>query len=152
MTSHRVQPAPAPAAALAEAADLAGYAPSIHNTQPWRWRVDRGQLELYADTGRQLAASDPNGRLMMVSCGAALHHARTALAARGWRIEVDRMPDPDRSDLLARLTPTGSDQDPTTARQRSSRAWPPWTRAWSRSDLSPTPASRPPATRHRPHC
>ena len=94
-------------AALAEAAGVGGLAPSIHNTQPWRWRVDGDTLELYTEPPSQLPASDPGGRTMVLSCGAALHHARTALAALGWRVEVDRMPVPGRPRLLARLRLSG---------------------------------------------
>lgn len=92
------------ATVLAEAAAAAGTAPSIHNTQPWRWRVHPDVLELYADRSRQLPHADPDGRLLAVSCGAALHHARVALAAQGWRPDVVRFPDPADPDLLARLT------------------------------------------------
>lgn len=88
---------------LAEAARAAGLAPSVHNTQPWRWRVHRDHLDLYADRRRQLDAADPEGRLLMISCGAALHHARVALAAEGWRPEVERLPEPADPDHLARV-------------------------------------------------
>ncbi|MEU8180969.1 nitroreductase [Micromonospora sp. NPDC049047] len=90
--------------ALAEAAATAGHAPSVHNTQPWRWRVLPDALELRSVADRQLAASDPEGRLLAISCGTALHHARVALAAQGWRAVVERLPDPGDSELLARLT------------------------------------------------
>ena len=90
--------------ALAEAAATAGHAPSVHNTQPWRWRVLPDALELRSVADRQLAASDPEGRLLAISCGTALHHARLALAAEGWRAVVERLPDPADSELLARLT------------------------------------------------
>ncbi|WP_433131029.1 Acg family FMN-binding oxidoreductase [Micromonospora sp. CA-240977] len=90
--------------ALAEAAVTAGHAPSVHNTQPWRWRVLPDALELRSVADRQLAASDPDGRLLAISCGAALHHARLALTAEGWRTAVQRLPDPGDSELLARLT------------------------------------------------
>ncbi|MDG4808658.1 nitroreductase [Micromonospora sp. WMMD1120] len=90
--------------ALAEAAATAGHAPSVHNTQPWRWRVLPDALELRSVADRQLAASDPDGRLLAISCGTALHHARIALAAQGWRAAVRRLPDPDDSELMARLT------------------------------------------------
>jgi nitroreductase len=86
--------------ALAAAADSARRAPSIHNTQPWRWRVLEETLELYADRSRQLPELDPDGHLQMLSCGAALQHASLALAAQGWRVDVDRVLD---GDLLARL-------------------------------------------------
>ena len=60
-------------------------------------------LELYADRSRQLPALDPDGRSMVLSCGAALEPARLGFTAAGWRTEVDPLPDPDRPDLLARI-------------------------------------------------
>ncbi len=93
--------------ALTQAVQAAGRAPSIHNTQPWLWRIDADGCELYAQRGRQLGVTDPEGRLLILSCGAALHHARVALAAEGWRFDVARLPDPDRPDLLARLVLRG---------------------------------------------
>jgi nitroreductase len=89
--------------ALTEAAAAAGYAPSIHNTQPWRWRFTAADLELYLVPGRTLAVTDPDGRLATLSCGIALHHARVALAAQGWHATVRRMPDNAERDLLARI-------------------------------------------------
>jgi nitroreductase len=97
---------------LAEAGAAASVAPSIHNTQPWRWRVRPDGLDLYAERGRQLAATDPDGRMLAISCGTALHHARVALAAEGWRADVERLPDPEQPDLLARITLAG--QTPVT--------------------------------------
>src|SRR6185369_17951260 len=82
-------------------------APSIHNTQPWRWVYRSGVLELYADRSRQLPALDPDGRSLLLSCGAALELARVGFAASGWRTEVDRLPDPDQPDLLARIHAAG---------------------------------------------
>ncbi|MFD0000441.1 Acg family FMN-binding oxidoreductase [Nocardia sp. NPDC127526] len=90
-------------ASLAEAIRVAGRAPSIHNTQPWRWVFDGDRLHLYGDTDRQLFATDPHGREWVISCGAMLHHARTVFAARGWRTETVRLPDPQRPDHLATL-------------------------------------------------
>ena len=94
-------------AALAHAAQMAGLAPSIHNTQPWRWRVDGSTLELRADRQRQLGITDPGGRMLTVSCGTALHQAQTALAAAGWAVDIARLPDRADADLLARATVTG---------------------------------------------
>lgn len=101
--SHET-PARSLATAYAEAAATAGHAPSVHNTQPWRWRVLPDSLELRAVTDRQLTATDPEGRLAILSCGAALHHARVALAAEGWAPAVERFPDPAEKDLLARIS------------------------------------------------
>lgn len=96
-----------PTEVLAEAAAAAGYAPSIHNTQPWRWLVHDGTLDLFASRDRRLPNTDPDGHLLVLSCGAALHHAQVALAAEAWGCTVERCPDPADPDHLARVTLTG---------------------------------------------
>jgi nitroreductase len=58
-------------------------APSIHNTQPWRFRVHAGAIELYADLGRALKVADPDGRALHLSCGAALFNLRLAVLVSG---------------------------------------------------------------------
>jgi nitroreductase len=96
-------------ASVETAVDIAGHAPSIHNSQPWRWRLHGQVLDLYADDGRRLTVSDPDGRLATLSCGAALHHVRVALAAEGWQVDVARLPDPAGDPgHLARLHITGT--------------------------------------------
>ncbi|WP_435233244.1 Acg family FMN-binding oxidoreductase [Micromonospora aurantiaca (nom. illeg.)] len=92
---------------LEAAARQSLHAPSVFNTQPWRWRVTGDALELRADADRQLAHTDPDGRLLMLSCGAALHHARVSLTAVGWAVTVERLPDPGDPSLLARVRTTG---------------------------------------------
>jgi hypothetical protein len=89
--------------ALEAAATRALRAPSVFNTQPWIWRISGPSMELWSDPARQLEDTDPDGELLLLSCGAALHHARTALAAAGWPVTVERLPDPARPRLLARL-------------------------------------------------
>jgi nitroreductase len=103
--------------ALAEAVTVAGHAPSIHNTQPWRWRPAGDALDLYIEHSRVLEVSDPDMRLATISCGAALHHARTALAAGGWHATVARMPDAADQDQLAHVRVDGrAPADPDAVR------------------------------------
>ncbi len=93
--------------ALVDAATIAGRAPSIHNTQPWRWRIHGSVADLFAESERHLRVSDLDRRMLITSCGAALHHAAIALAARGYAFDVDRMPDPASNEHLARIAVTG---------------------------------------------
>ena len=80
-----------------EAIALANRAPSVHNTQPWRWLVGDYSVHLMADRSRHVPATDPDERDLLLGCGAALHHFRVALATSGWRAEAHLMPgsDPD---------------------------------------------------------
>lgn len=103
------------ARALTRAAMAARRAPSIFNSQPWRWRIAGDAAELRADRQRQLSVVDPDGRLLTLSCGAALHHARVALAGEGVTAEVFRMPEPADPDLVARVRVTGTGAAPPAA-------------------------------------
>lgn len=88
---------------LRRVVDHARRAPSIHNTQPWGWRlVDHG-LELWADRSRMLEVTDPEGRNLVISCGTALQHAVVAAQALGLASRVEHLPDAGRPALLARL-------------------------------------------------
>jgi nitroreductase len=107
-----------PSSALARAALTALKAPSILNSQPWRWRIDGRVLELRADRSRQITDLDPDGRLLTLSCGVALHYVRQALAVESVRVRIEYLPDPANPDLLASIThvgPTGP-ADPATLR------------------------------------
>jgi len=81
--------------------ELACYAPSLHNTQPWLWRIDGDRVLLYADRRRHLAAEDPDGRNLTISGGAALHHLQFAARALGWSTTVTRLSRDWEPDLLA---------------------------------------------------
>jgi hypothetical protein len=85
------------------ALELAGRAPSLHNSQPWRWLLADHSVHLYADGTRRVPIADPTGRELVISCGAALHHARVAFASLGWRTFVHRLPNPADGDHLAAL-------------------------------------------------
>ncbi|MEU4422979.1 nitroreductase [Actinoplanes sp. NPDC024001] len=75
---------------LLNAAHAARFAPSIHNTQPWRWVVHADRMELHPVHRRQLQFQDRDGQMLLISCGTALHHAQVALSAGGWQCVVDK--------------------------------------------------------------
>ena len=91
---------------LRRAAARAILAPSVHNSQPWQFRLGTDHLDLLADPGRQLQVLDPLGRQLTISCGCALFNTRAAVAAEGLDATVVRLPDPDQPELLARVTVT----------------------------------------------
>ena len=80
----------------------AARAPSVHNTQPWRFRVSPDAVELRSDPRRKLRA-DPSGREMLISCGAALFGLRLAVRSLGYLPVTELLPDPAQLRLLARV-------------------------------------------------
>jgi hypothetical protein len=86
-----------------DAVMLACRAPSLHNSQPWRWVSDGAELHLFADRKRLVQVADFSGRELILSCGAALDHLRVAMAAAGWDARTHRFPNADEPDHLASL-------------------------------------------------
>lgn len=80
----------------------AARAPSVHNSQPWQFRVSRDAVELWCDPRRR-TWSDPSGREMLISCGAALFGLRLAVRSLGIQPVTDLLPDQGRLRLLARV-------------------------------------------------
>ena len=94
-----------PAEQIAEWVRMATLAPSMHNTQPWRFRVlrDSQTIQLRADPERMLPHGDPHGRAVHIACGAALFNLRLAVAADGREPVTRLLPDPAEPLLLATL-------------------------------------------------
>jgi hypothetical protein len=80
------------------------WAPSVHNTQPWKFKAEGDQISLHVDPARQLTVSDPDGREMLISCGAALFTARLALRSLGYIPDAAVLPDPAQPTLVARVS------------------------------------------------
>ena len=93
---------PIPADQVDHLVATAARAPSVHNTQPWRFLARECAIELHADTGRRLHA-DRGGREMLISCGGALFGLRLGIRELGYRPVVDLLPEPARPGLLARV-------------------------------------------------
>ncbi|MCH9761641.1 MAG: NAD(P)H nitroreductase [Actinomycetia bacterium] len=85
------------------ALQLACRAPSLHNSQPWRWVATDRFVQLFADPTRLARSTDPTGREALVSCGAVLDHFRVAMSAAGWHTRVHRFPDPGNPLHLATI-------------------------------------------------
>ena len=92
---------------LASVVATAARAPSVHNTQPWRFRNTDDIIELHADPDRLLTQIDPAGRELMISCGAALFGLRLGLRNLGYLPTVELWPDPAQPWLVARAWPDG---------------------------------------------
>jgi nitroreductase len=90
-------------------------APSIHNTQPWRFVAAADRLEVFFDPQRALPVLDPTARQQVISCGSAIEFAAVALADLGQSVEVDLLTDDADPDHLATIRLTGrtpaSDED-----------------------------------------
>lgn len=87
--------------ALTEIVELACRAPSVHNSQPWRWVAEDGVLRLFVEPHRVPHATDHSGREALISCGALLGHLRAAAAAAGWHADIARFPNPNDFHHLA---------------------------------------------------
>lgn len=110
-------------AAWLEALGAAAAAPSVHNTQPWRFVVRPEVVELHLDPLRVLPVADPDGRQARLSCGAALLNLRVALRAAGVEPVFTMVPRRSDPTLLATVRPARS-RVATAADQALRRAIP----------------------------
>jgi hypothetical protein len=106
LRSGSAQPALTPDE-VASVISLAARAPSLHNSQPWKFRPRRDCIELLADPDRKLTVVDPAGRELTISCGAAVFGLRLGLRRVGRLAGAALQPDPARPLLLARVWPAG---------------------------------------------
>ena len=101
---------------LVRAAEAGIRAPSLHNSQPWRFRLHDGAIEVLLDPDRRLEVADHGGWGARLAGGAAVYNARLALTTGGRPPEVRLHPDPADPDLIARLTPA-VERPPTYAEE-----------------------------------
>jgi nitroreductase len=92
-------------------------APSLHNSQPWRFRLIDGAMQVRADPSRRLPVADPGDWGVRIACGAAIANAQLALASNDIAVLTQLRPDATDPELLARLVSVGS--RPATPQQRA---------------------------------
>ncbi len=105
------------------AVSAAVRAPSLHNSQPWRFALRSDTVEVRADPLRMLAVADPAGWGLRLSCGAATYNLCLAFAVSGTPVEVEWLPDASDRDLIAVLRPAPA-RAPTPIEHRLYRAIP----------------------------
>lgn len=108
---------------LVECVRAATSAPSLHNSQPWLFRLDRSAVDVLADPRRHLHVLDPDGREQLISVGAAIFTLRLALRRAGYRTHVRVFPDPAAPDLVARVV-VDAPAEPTPAAEALAAAIP----------------------------
>lgn len=86
---------------VVKAVQIACRAPSVHNSQPWKWVLDN-ELKLFLDLNRVLTI-DPARREALMSCGAVLDHFRVVAAASGWIVRPEYFPNPNDGTHLATM-------------------------------------------------
>ena len=102
--------------ATRQVVSAAGRAPSLLNTQPWRFRLGPDRIEVHADPRRRLIAHDPEDRELRIACGAALFNLRLALHAHGVTPVVTIEPGeaPDALAVIRRGPATAQSRDDAT--------------------------------------
>ncbi len=103
-----MQPTPE---AIADILDLARWAPSGDNTQPWRFEViDDHRLIVHAFDTRDHCVYDLDGHPSQIAHGALLETLAIAASAHGLRAEIQRRPDAPEShpDYVVDLIPDSS--------------------------------------------
>jgi nitroreductase len=104
----------------------AAAAPSMHNSQPWRFRAQpaAAAIELRADPRAMLPVADPHARALHIGCGAALFNLRAAAAVAGLEAQVRLLPHPDCEPLLLAVVRLAGPHRATAAERELAAAIP----------------------------
>ena len=68
-------------------------APSSHNTQPWKFRVDGNRIDIFMDEERWLKVCDDDQRELHISVGCCLETLLVAAEHFGFGHQVEYLPD-----------------------------------------------------------
>lgn len=68
--------------------EYAVKAPSGHNTQPWKFRLDENRIEILPDLSKSLPIVDTNNRELYISLGCAAENLIIAASTFGYKSEI----------------------------------------------------------------
>lgn len=83
--------------------NFAVLAPSSHNSQPWRFRVDEKSILVFLEESRRLVKSYKNDRQAFISIGCAIENILIAADYYGYSIRVDYLPNSIDAPLVAKI-------------------------------------------------
>lgn len=86
---------------------LAITAPSVLNTQPWRFTAHADVIDVFAVPALEVPVVDPAARETHISCGAAVFNLRLAIAALGRTPVVRLLPNPENRLHVAQVRISG---------------------------------------------
>ena len=89
--------------AAAEIVGTARWAPSLHNAQPWAFRVGTDAVDVLLDRSRLLPVADPRGRQAIIGVGAAVRLVELTLSTMDNEVRLERWPRPAEPTLVARV-------------------------------------------------
>ncbi len=126
------------AAILRSVLNLARWAPSGDNSQPWRFEVKGARhVVVHGTDTRHASVYDFQGRASQLSLGALLENFRLAATMHGWLIDAKRRPGPITHPTFdLHFSPAGTRPDPLAGciRSRSVQRGPMSTRPLSDSE------------------
>jgi hypothetical protein len=99
---------------IREVLEYARLAPSVHNTQPWRFIVDGDSISLAVARERLLGAGDPTSRESWISFGICLEAILQAAKGLGMTATVTEIQGAALSDHIAtvKITPNTAEKQP----------------------------------------
>jgi len=86
-------------------------APSGHNSQPWKFKLEKNSITIFPDYQRALPVADPDNHELFISLGCALENLVIAAGYFGYHAEVEmNMEDPFKESIRVVLT-SGNNQN-----------------------------------------
>ena len=75
-------------------------APSGHNTQPWRFKIDDSEIQIHPDFTRALSIVDKDNHALYISLGCAAENIVIASTHEGLDHKLDLFRDPEGNDFI----------------------------------------------------